>query len=89
MARVDGAYQSAIFTDSFNTIWSRVDGYFLANARIGYTTADEDWNVALEVMNVFDKYYFNSVSDVTGSLGLVTGVPGLPRTWALSVRRNF
>jgi len=89
MARVDGAYQSAIFTDSFNTIWSRVDGYFLANARIGYTTADEDWNVALEEMNVFDKYYFNSVSDVTGSLGLVTGVPGLPRTWALSVRRNF
>jgi len=89
MARVDGAYQSAIFTDSFNTIWSRVDGYFLANARIGYTTADEDWNVALEVMNLFDKYYYNSVSDVTGSLGLVTGVPGLPRTWALSVRRNF
>lgn len=89
MARFDGSYQSKIFTDSFNTVWSQVDGYFLGNARIGYTTADEDWNVALEVMNVFDKYYFNSVSDVTGSLGLVTGVPGMPRTWALSVRRNF
>ncbi len=89
MARFDGSYQSKIFTDSFNTVWSQVDGYFLGNARLGYTTADGDWNVALEVMNVFDKYYFNSVSDVTGSLGLVTGVPGLPRTWALSVRRNF
>jgi hypothetical protein len=45
--------------------------------------------VSLEVQNVFDKYYFLSVSDVTKSLGAVTGVPGLPRTWSLTVRRNF
>ncbi|WP_237437433.1 TonB-dependent receptor [Alteraurantiacibacter aestuarii] len=89
MFRVDGAYQSAIYTDSFNTSWSKIDGYFVANGRIGFTTADEEWNVALEVQNMFDKYYFNSVSDVTGSLGLVTGVPGLPRTWSLSVGRRF
>lgn len=89
MARFDGSYQSPIFTDSFNTSWSRIDSYFLGNARLGFTTADEEWNVALEVQNVFDKYYFSSVSDVTGSLGLVTGVPGLPRTWSLSVGRRF
>ena len=57
--------------------------------QISYTTDDEDWQVALEVQNVFDKYYFLSVSDITRSLGAVTGVPGLPRTWALSVKRNF
>ena len=43
----------------------------------------------LEVQNVFDKYYFMSVSDITRSLGAVTAVPALPRTWALSVKRNF
>ena len=89
MARFDGSYQSETFTDSFNTFWSRIDSRFLGNARLAYTTPGDDWTVALEVQNVFDRYYYQSVSDVTGSLGLVTGVPGLPRTWALSVRRDF
>jgi iron complex outermembrane receptor protein len=87
--RFDGSYRSAIFTDTTNSIWSRIDSRFLGNARIGYRTADEDWEVALEVQNLFDEYYFHSISDVSRSLGVVTGVPGLPRTWALSVKRNF
>jgi iron complex outermembrane receptor protein len=45
--------------------------------------------VSLEVQNLLDKYYYQSVSDVTTSLGLVTGVPGLPRTYAVSVERKF
>ena len=87
--RFDGSYRSSIFTDTTNSAWSRIPGRFLGNARIGYTTEDEDWEVALEVQNVFDEYYFMSVSDITRSLGAVTGVPGLPRTWAVSVKRNF
>ena len=87
--RFDGSYRSEIFTETTNSPWSRIPGRFLGNARIGYTTADEDWEVALEVHNLFDKYYFLSVSDITRSLGAVTGVPGLPRTWALSVKRSF
>lgn len=89
MARFDGAYQSDVFTESFNTESSRVNGYFIGNARMGFTTADDDWNVALEVANVFDKYYFLSKSDATTSLGVITGVPGLPRTWSVSVGRKF
>ncbi len=38
---------------------------------------------------MFDKYYFYSVSDITNSLGEQTGVPGLPRTWGVSVKRRF
>ena len=38
---------------------------------------------------MFDKYYFLSVSDITRSLGAVTGVPGLPRTWSLTVKREL
>ncbi|MBT2135385.1 TonB-dependent receptor [Croceibacterium sp. LX-88] len=87
--RFDGAYRSEVFTETTNTSWSRMPGRFLANARIWYTTEDQDWEVGLEVQNLFDKYYFLSVSDITKSLGSVTGVPGLPRTWAVSVKRNF
>jgi len=88
-ARFDGSYRSEIFTETNNSPWSRVDSRFLGNARLSYTTDDEDWRVALEVQNLFDKYYFHSVSDTTRSLGAVTGVPGLPRTWSVSVERRF
>jgi len=88
-ARVDGSYQSDTFTESFNTEWSRIEGYFLANGRVSYTTPDEDWRIALEVQNLFDKYYWQTVSDVSTSLGVVTGAPGLPRTWLASVTRKF
>jgi iron complex outermembrane receptor protein len=87
--RLDGSYQGKLYTNSENTTWSKVDGRFLANARVGWSDMEDKWKVALEVQNLFDKYYFSSVSDATTSLGVVTGVPGLPRTWAVSVERKF
>ena len=87
--RFDGSYQSDTFTEASNSEASRVEGVFLGNARVTYTTQDQDWRVSLEVQNVFDKYYFLSKSDITNSLGEITGVPALPRTWSVTVRRNF
>jgi iron complex outermembrane receptor protein len=87
--RLDGSYQSKVYDNAENTFWSKTPGRFLANARITYSRSD-DWKLALEVQNLFDKYYFTSKSDVsTHQLGVVTGVPGLPRTYAVSVERNF
>jgi iron complex outermembrane receptor protein len=88
-ARLGGSYQSDIFTTSENTPFSRIDDYFLANGRLSFTTADEDWQVWLEVKNIFDKYYFMTVSDASASLGTVSGAPGLPRTWAIGLKKNF
>ncbi|MEQ1639767.1 MAG: TonB-dependent receptor [Novosphingobium sp.] len=88
-ARFDGQYQSEIFTDANNSVWSRVEPRFLGNARLTYTTTDKDWQLGLEVQNVFNRFYYLTVSDVTGGLGVQTGVPGLPRTWALTVKRSF
>ncbi len=60
--------------------------YKMANARLTYRTADESWNVALEVTNLDDKlYYINKFYAGT----YVTAMPGAPRSWALSVRRRF
>jgi iron complex outermembrane receptor protein len=87
--RFDGSYQSDIYTETSNSHWSRVKPLFLGNARVTYTTEDKDWRVALEIQNVFNKYYYMTKSDVTTSLGVNTGVPGLPRTWAVSIKRNF
>jgi len=86
--RLDGSYQGKLYTNAENSSWSKVDGRFLANARVSWAR-EEDWKVSLEVQNLFDKYYFQSVSDASTSLGIVSGVPGLPRTFAVSVERKF
>ena len=87
--RFDGSYQGELYTTSENTEWSRIPGRFLGNGRLSWASADSDWTVALEVQNIFDNYYFQSISDVSTSLGIVSGVPGLPRTWSVSVERRF
>jgi len=88
--RFDGSFQDEVFTTAENTSWSLIDGRFIGNARLSYTSADEGWRISLEVQNLFDKYYFLSRSDVTSnSLGVVTGVPALPRTWSVAVQKNF
>ncbi len=88
--RLDGSYQGELFTNAENTSWAKVDGRFLANGRISWSNKDA-WRLSFEVQNLFDKYYFQSVSDVTtpGAIGVVTGVPALPRTWSVSVDRKF
>ncbi|MEI6641809.1 MAG: TonB-dependent receptor [Novosphingobium sp.] len=87
--RFDGTYQSSIYTEAFNSLDSQVDGRFLGNAKVTYTSPDKDWQVSAEVQNVFNKYYYNTVENVKSSLGAITANPGLPRTWALTVKRTF
>jgi iron complex outermembrane recepter protein len=88
-ARLDTTYQSKIYTTSENTSWSKMKGRYLANGQISFTSNDSDWKLTLEVQNIFNKYYFTSVSDITTSLGVASGVPALPRTWSFSVKRDF
>ncbi|MBO9669020.1 MAG: TonB-dependent receptor [Sphingobium sp.] len=87
--RVDGSYQGKLYTNAENTNWGTIKGHFLADGQISWRDKKDDWKIGLEVKNIFNKYYFQTVSDVTTSLGLVTGVPALPRTWSLNVTRNF
>jgi len=88
-ARIDGSYQSEIYTTSENTSWSLVDAYFVSNARLAFNSPDKTWQIYGEVQNLFDNYYFLTVSDASNSLGIVTAQPGLPRTWRVGVKRNF
>ncbi|GEN99285.1 TonB-dependent receptor [Novosphingobium sediminis] len=88
-ARFDGTYQSSIFTEAFNGPDNLVDGRFLGNAKLTYTSQDKDWQLSFEVQNVFNKYYYNTIEDVKSSLGAITANPGLPRTWAVSIKRTF
>lgn len=85
-ARVDGSYQSHVFTDAVNASTNRIDGYFLSNGRLAYKTADKDWQVALEVRNIFNKYYYLTLLQASP---YISAEPGLPRTFAVTLKRNF
>jgi iron complex outermembrane receptor protein len=87
--RLDGAYQSHIFSETFNTSWSRIPGRFIGNGRVYFKSPGDDWEFSVEVKNIFNKYYFMTKEDVTTSLGEVLGQPGMPRTWLATIRRNF
>jgi iron complex outermembrane receptor protein len=87
--RFDGTYQGDIYTTAENTSWSKIPGRFLGNAQLNYTTDNKSWKVTFEVTNLFNKYYFMSTSDASTSLGIVSGVPAMPRTFEIKVKRNF
>ncbi len=88
-ARFDGQYRSQVYTDAFNAATNQVDSLFLGNARLSYTTADKDWMVSLEVKNVFNKYYYASIEDVKNAFGTISASPGMLRTWAVTIKKDF
>lgn len=64
--------------------------YTVANARLTWRNADDDLDISLEVTNLFDNYYFINKFDLTGAgAGLISGQPGRPREWALTVKKKF
>jgi iron complex outermembrane receptor protein len=74
-------------TSGVSTAANIIPGYSVFNARLTYTSDDGLWSASLEVTNLFDKLYYYNI-DPPGGL-TVDAVPGEPRAWAISLRRNF
>src|SRR5688572_4126270 len=67
-----------------------IDSYSLANARVWWTSGDEDaWTFAFEVQNLADKYYLQTKVNDAYAVGTVYGSPGKPRTWAFTLKKDF
>ena len=88
--RFDASYQSQMWSNAVNLPTNHINGYTVANARLTWRNADKDLEVAFEVTNLFDKYYLLTSFDLTGAgAGIVSGQPGHPREWAVSVKKTF
>jgi len=88
--RIDASYQSRIFSNAVNGVNNRIPGYTVANARLTYRNSDGDWEIAGEITNLFDKYYFLTSFDLTGAgAGVASAQPGRPREFAISVKKKF
>ena len=87
--RLDLSHQGELFTSGFNAATNLIEAYNLSNARVTWRSPKGDWESAVEITNVGDKYYFLTRFDQFTTTGVTDGQPGRPREWALTVKRKF
>ena len=75
----DGNTRSKFSSNPSPSAYTWVEGYSLANFRLGFRT-DDRWNVFGWVKNAFEANYFEVLALGPGNTGLVVGLPGDPRT---------
>jgi len=76
--------------NSPTSVYGIIGGYAVSNLRLTWRNARGDLEVTAYGQNIFDKYYFYSKFDLTGALaGTITGSPGMPLTWGLSIQKTF
>ncbi|AYJ87574.1 TonB-dependent receptor [Sphingomonas paeninsulae] len=85
---VDANYRSSFYADSSDSKYLRIDAYTLVNLRVGYAS-NKGWEVFALVRNLFDKNYLQLLTPQTGNSGLVSGLPGDPRTFQVTARYRF
>jgi len=61
----------------------------LANARVTWRNHRRDFEVSLEVTNLFDKYYYLTTSEISVTTGVANAQPGRPREWAVTLKKSF
>ncbi|MCW3835662.1 TonB-dependent receptor [Sphingomonas canadensis] len=92
--RFDISYRDKTFAgyglDAAGTQYRYFDDYALANARLTWNNEDKDLSIALEVTNLFDKYYMPFRFDaVYAFAGTAYAQVGRPREWRISVKKEF
>lgn len=87
--RLDLNHSDGFYTQSVNDRLNFTPARTLLNARITWRPADSQFSVMAEVTNVTNAVYYNVVFDNRGSNYTVTGFPGAPREWAVTVKRTF
>jgi len=73
------SYKSHQFFDTTNDPYITQGGYWIENARVGYTLPNPKWEVAAFVRNLANAHYFLDKFDLTSPFGFIQGIMGQPR----------
>ncbi len=84
----DGSYRSNYSSNASPSAYTWIDGYSLSNFRAGFRTED-GLDIYAWVRNAFDKKYLDQLFVGPGNTGLITGLPGDPRTWGGTIKARF
>lgn len=85
---VDGNARSRFSSNASRSIYTDITGYSVVSLRLGIRT-DSRWNAYAWVRNALDAHYYEVLATQPGNTGLVVGQPGDPRTWGLTLSREF
>jgi iron complex outermembrane receptor protein len=88
-AQLSANYQSEFFHNARNFTAHEFDSYTDVKARLSWADADQLWNVAAYVDNLTDDDYAIIGFDVSGFYGSSQESYARPRSYGLTVRRNF
>jgi iron complex outermembrane receptor protein len=86
--RADLSYQSKMFFGT-DPVFGFQDPLTLLNARLTWTSMDEEWSVALFGTNLTDKVFFHGKLSLVTVLGREQGNVAAPREWGLAIKRSF
>ena len=81
----DGNVRSGTNADTSNSQYTRIDGYGVFNASVGYRF-QSGWEARLFARNLFDKNYVTALTVQSGNSGLILGQSGDPRLIGLMLR---
>ena len=84
----DGTYRSDFSSNPSPSAYTWVDGYALANLRLGFRS-DRGLDISAWVRNAFDQNYFSYLVVGPSNTGLIAGEPGDPRTYGVTLRSRF
>jgi iron complex outermembrane receptor protein len=84
----DGSARSRFSSNPSRSIYMDIDGYSLANFRVGFRS-DAGWDAFAWVKNAFNENYFEVLSLGPSNTGLIVGLPGDPRTFGATLSKRF
>lgn len=87
--RLDTSFQDDVYADATNHPLNVIESYTLANARFWWESAEDGWELGLEIRNLTDELYYYDLFDQRTSVGQVQLQPALPRTWVMSATKSF
>ena len=87
-AKVDYAYQDDMFFDPNNNPITIAPSYGLWNARLAWTSANANWEVAGWIKNIGDEDYIHHTFSQRGSR-IAFGRFGPPRHYGVTVTYNY
>lgn len=89
LMRVDYSYVSENFPNARATAQLRQEAHSLVNARMAWTSPQEDWTVAVYGKNIFDEKYVANGFDVSEFVAYFLGIPSEPRELGAQIIKRF
>lgn len=88
--RVDVSYRSRIYySTSRANVSAQQEPFAVVNARLTYAMPGDGWSLSVAATNLFDKFYYTTLTDQRESFGFLSGTIARPREVFATIRREF